>query len=96
MDQYHQLEIGEIFKRTSELGSMRIKIYATFATLNVSVVTISLQTQNALFTALAGFLFIILVIIDFPLRNGIRALYARGIYLEKTYCPDYENGSCIV
>src|SRR5512147_614347 len=90
IDDYHKLEIEEIFTRTRDHLSRRAQIYSFLATAHLVTLGLALTNQKVSLLILAISLPIILAIIDYGLKRSLASVELRGLQLEELYAPDPE------
>lgn len=90
IDDYHRLEIEEIFTRTREHRNQRAQIYSFFGTAHLVVLGLAFNTQKISLMILAISLPMVLIIIDYGLKRALASVELRGLQLEELYAPDPE------
>jgi hypothetical protein len=91
IDEYHLLEIQEIFERIRAYSSLRVTVATFFGTINLSIMGFAFNLHNAtLFFFAAASLFLWFVA-DTYARRELLPFYYRGLQLEKKYAPEGEE-----
>jgi hypothetical protein len=85
---YHSLEIAEIFERTRSLENLRVQLGTFSGTINIGIVGFAVSNQRSVFIFIATVALFLFIVVDFIQRKSRKALYERGIQLEKRYAPD--------
>jgi len=88
IDEYHKLELNEIFERTRLMISIRMQASAFLGTANFSVVGLAFSTQRAGLFFIAVGIGAIYLAIDSIAGEYSKPLYARGVQLEDKYASD--------
>ncbi|MGD1908668.1 MAG: hypothetical protein ACFB0C_22155 [Leptolyngbyaceae cyanobacterium] len=88
IDEYHKIELAEIFNRIRLLISLRIQIFTFIGTANLTILGISISEQKAILIFLGAVLMVLLMFIDSLLRPNIDIILARGIQIENLYSDD--------
>jgi len=91
IDDYHKLEIEEIFIRTREHTNQRSQIFSFLGTAHLIALGIALTNQKISILILAISLPIALIIIDHGLKRSLASVELRGLQLEDLYAPDPET-----
>jgi hypothetical protein len=92
INEYHKLEIEEIFSRTRQLMNVRIQAATFVGTVNLAILSIALSEQKAGLIFAAASVLVLLIIIDrMIIRRSINTLFFRGMQLEDKYAPDAEE-----
>jgi len=88
IEEYHKLEINEIFERTRNLINARLQAGTFLGTANLTVLSFAFSTQRAgLFFIAAGVMAIFLAV-EFIASEYGKGFYARGVQLEEKYASD--------
>ena len=90
IDDYHKLEIQEIFTRLREHGNRRTQIYSFMITAHLITLGLAFTNQKVSIMILALIFPIAFIIIDGNLRKSRTAAELRGLELESLYAPDPE------
>lgn len=95
IDQYHELEIKEIFTRTNNLSTTRLRLFSFFGSLDLTVIGFAIKSENesGLLLILGACCLILLLVLDSFIKKLMYALYARGLILEQKYCPEKFKGT---
>ena len=88
LDEYHKIEIMEIFERTRTTQNLRVQIFTFLGTANLTILGLAFNTQKVGFIFLATGTLLLLIVTDYAIRLMLSLLYCRGIQLEKQYSPD--------
>ena len=88
IDDYHRLEIEELFTRTREHRNQRAQIYSLLGTGHVFALGLAFNNQTIGIMMLAIALPVALIIIDNTLKRALAAVELRGLQLENLYAPD--------
>jgi hypothetical protein len=92
INEYHKLEIEEIFARTRELINIRIQAATFLGTVNLALLSIAFNEQKTGLIFAAASALILLIIVDrMTIRRSINTLIFRGMQLENKYAPDAEE-----
>ena len=91
IDDYHKMEIQEIFTSIRTVNTLRIQIYSFFGTANVTILGLAVRDKNTGLILLAASLLVVLVLVDRQLRIYFSGLISRGRQLEALYAPDKES-----
>jgi hypothetical protein len=88
MEEYHKLEIQEIFSRTKSLETLRAQFGTFFGTANLTALGFAFTTQKVGILFLAAAIFVVQILMDTFVRRNLVVLYYRGIQLEKKYASE--------
>jgi hypothetical protein len=91
INEYHKLEIEEIFLRTRTSENVRTQVAILCITANITVMGFAFSNQKAGLVFAAASILLLWALADAPARRNIGVLYYRGLQLEKRYAPDKEN-----
>jgi hypothetical protein len=91
INEYHKMEIQEIFLRTGTLENIRTQMATFCLTANITVLGFAFSTQKAVLVFAATIILLLWALADFAGRRNIGALYYRGLQLEKLYAPDKDS-----
>lgn len=91
IDQYHLLEIQEIFERTRAYSGLRVTIATFFGTINLTILGLAFSLQNAILFFIAAATLFLWVVSDAYARRELLPFYYRGLLLEKKYAPEGEE-----
>jgi hypothetical protein len=91
MDEYHKVELNEIFSRTRSLESLRSQFGTFFGTVNLTALGLAFSVQKAGIVFLAAAIFAVQIIIDVFVRRNLVVLYYRGLQLERKYSAEVEE-----
>lgn len=90
IDDYHKLEIEEIFTSMREQGNRRTQIFSFLGTAHLVTLGLAFNNQRVSILILAIIFPIALIIIDRSLKRSRVAAELRGLELESMYAPDSE------
>ena len=90
IDDYHKMEIEQIFIRLREHGNRRTQIYSFLGTAHLLTLGLALTNQRVSILILAIIFPIALMMIDRILKRSRVAAELRGLELESLYAPDPE------
>jgi len=88
IDEYHKMEIEEIFSRTREHRSQRSQIYSFLGTAHLVLLGLAFNNQKISLLVLATSLIVALIVVDYSLKRTLATLELRGMQLESLYAPD--------
>jgi len=91
IDEYHLLEIKEIFERIRSYSSLRVTIATFFGTINLTTLGLAFNLKNAVLFIIAAATIILWIISDTYAKRELRPFYYRGLQLEKKYAPEGEE-----
>ena len=91
VNEYHQLEIQEIYQRIRDFTNIRIQITSFIGTANIAIIGVAINTQRAGLFFHAACTIVMLILADSFYRQELVAYYYRGLELEKLYSPDKER-----
>jgi hypothetical protein len=91
IEEYHKLELAEIYERTCALENLRFQLGTFIGTVNITVVAAAFTTQKVSLIFIAIALPLLNVLHDLRLRSILRSLYNRGLTLETKYVSDAQN-----
>lgn len=90
INDYHQLEINEIFVRTRSLTSIRFQLFSFIGTAHLTIIGIAFTIEKVILIYVASSLMLLLIRLDAVIESIIEALVVRGLQLELMYTPDTE------
>jgi hypothetical protein len=90
INEYHKLEIQEIFVRTRTSENIRIQVGIIFLTANVTLLGFAFSTQKVGLVFAAVIILFLWAIADFAGKRSIGVLYYRGLQLEKIYASEQD------
>jgi hypothetical protein len=88
IEDYHKLEIVEIFERTRVMIGVRIQAMSFLGTANISIVALALTTDRAGLFFIAAAIGVMYLAIDSISGEYTKPLYGRGVQLEEKYASD--------
>ena len=88
IDNYHKVELEEIFEKTRTLLSLRIQIFSVIGTAHLTIIGIAFTTQKGILIFLAAGLMGLLIQIDSMIKPILDVVCARGLQIEKIYSND--------
>ena len=91
IDEYHKLELQEIFVRTRTLVSLRVQLFSFMATAHLTILGIAFTSKQSILIFFAASLMGLLLTIDLMLMPIIDAIVARGLQIEKIYSNDRDT-----
>lgn len=89
--EYHKIEILEIYQRTRELSVLRVQVATFFGTANLTLLGLAFSTQLAGLMLFGAGLLILWWIADAYAIRELKPFYFRGLKLERTYSPDWQD-----
>ena len=91
INNYHQMEIQEIFAGIRLANSLTVQIYSFFGTANLTVLGFALGINSAGLILIAASMLGVLILANRRVRKYREFLLVRGLELEKMYAPDVEH-----
>ncbi|MEI7557279.1 hypothetical protein, partial [Candidatus Chlorohelix sp.] len=88
INEYHSLEIAEIYERTRSLENLRIQLGTFAGTINIGIISFAVSNQRSGFIFIATLALFLFIAVDLIERTSRKTLYERGLQLEKRYAPD--------
>ena len=88
IDEYHKMEIQEIFTSIRTANTLRIQVYSFFGTANLTILGVALSAKHAGLILLAASIIGVLLLVDRQLRRYSYVFLSRGVQLEELYAPD--------
>jgi len=86
-DDYHKLEMSQVFERFNAIEDKRIQLGIFFGTANLTIIGIALSVQKVGILLIGVSILIIFMLMDMRVRENIAINYYRGLQLQKKYAP---------